>query len=74
MRIPNLVFICPLLQLDRFYRWCLPFVCRLPSLYPRVLSEVPAVAHWCDAGFLRSDSECPRCKVYPFKRPAGGVG
>ena len=42
----------------------------LPSFYPRVLTGGEA-AGGVPAVLRRSDSEGPRCRVYPFKRPAG---
>ena len=29
--ILHILFICPLLWLGRFYRWCQPFVCRISA-------------------------------------------
>ena len=46
----------------------------LPIVYPRILSEDTAVAHRRGALLLCSDSEGPPRRLYPFKRPAGGVG
>ena len=55
--IPNFFVYLPFAAAGQVLPMVLTLRLPLPIVYSRVLTEVPAVAHRCIAGLLRSDSE-----------------